>query len=51
MMAAPFLAFVFSMGFAWRGSSRLALAMFFVALGLSIGVFMSHIDTPLHLQF
>jgi hypothetical protein len=50
-MAAPFLAFVLGIALAWCGSLRWAMTMFFVALGLSIGIFVSHMDSPLNLQF
>lgn len=51
MMAAPFFALVLGIALAWSGSTRWAMTMFFVALGLSIGIFASHMDTPLNLQF
>lgn len=51
MMAAAFFAFLASMVFAWRKSTAWALGMFFTALALSAGIFVSHIDTVLNLQF
>lgn len=51
MMAGAFLAFVASMLLAWRGSPGWAMAAFAMALALSIGIFVGHMDTSLNLQF
>ena len=50
MMAVPFLAFLISLCLARWGAPRSALGMFFVALVLSIAVFVHHIDQSLSVQ-
>jgi hypothetical protein len=42
MMAAPFVAFAASLGFALAGRSRWALAALLAALALSVAMFLLH---------
>jgi hypothetical protein len=50
MMAAPFLAFFIGLCLVRWGSPRAALGMFFVALALSVAMFLMHADQSLSIQ-
>jgi hypothetical protein len=50
MMAAPFLAFVVSIGLALGGRQRSALVALTLALGLSAAVFVYHVSDRLNIS-